>query len=245
MEDHDLSSHGAADSIGEARYEQVSALRFRKDYADLRSELAAILAEFEDIPITESIQKLEISDILAFTRPERKLKKAAAFITGSLFYIVLAAIVVSVFLLSYTNSATSQNIFGYSAMIMLTGSMQSEIPKDSLVITRRTDPENIKLGDDISYLIGSDFIVTHRVIGIHEQYTENGDRGFVTKGTDNENADREVVPAANVIGRVVFHHDRTGSAILLIKQNLVLTIFACVLLITLITLIRFFAKRRR
>lgn len=145
-----------------------------------------------------------------------------AFVNGLMFYAMLISLVLGAFLVSSANdTGAPQNVLGFSAMTVLTRSMQSEIPQHSLIITRMVDPATIQIGDDITYMVRGNRTITHRVIDIHENYAGSGMRGFETQGIMNPRPDAEIVPEVNIVGRVIFHSFAIGRVIVFIRGNLV------------------------
>ena len=71
-------------------------------------------------------------------------------------------------------------LFGVEFRAVLTGSMTPEIPVGSLVIIVPTAAEEIKIGDDITFVTGGEKIVTHRVVEIDREKNE-----FTTWGIAN------------------------------------------------------------
>ena len=122
---------------------------------------------------------------------------------NTLFYFALIAIFI--FALSAAAfGGGNRPIWGFFFYEVLTDSMQSTLPQGSLAVIRECDTEEIEIGDDIAFFRDKDFKVTHRVVGIIEDFDGQGQRGFETKGTDNPTPDEEVVHASNVIGKVAF-----------------------------------------
>ncbi|MCL1847118.1 MAG: signal peptidase I [Coriobacteriia bacterium] len=154
--------------------------------------------------------------------PEAANKSIRSRITGLLYYIVLIVIVLCAYQFSGAGSAVPRNVFGYSAMTVLTGSMQQEIPKGSLIITKQVDPQTIQIGDDITYMKDAKTSITHRVVGIYENYDNKRMRGFQTQGVNNINPDAEIVLATNVVGKVIYHSEKLGAAVNFIKGNTLL-----------------------
>lgn len=144
----------------------------------------------------------------------KKSKKTSDF----LFYFVILSAVLIAFLLS-TTTESPRTFFGYSYFQILTSSMQSEIPKGSIVITMRVDENDIHVGDDITYITYDNTIITHRVINVIEDYENSGGRGFQTQGVDNNVPDRDIVYANNVIGKVIFFSPKVGTILNTIKEN--------------------------
>jgi signal peptidase len=110
-------------------------------------------------------------------------------------------------------SSGIRNVFGYSIYTVLTDSMQREIPQGSLIVVRKTEPEDIQVGDDITFFMDRDTTKTHRVTRVFEDYEGSGERGFETQGLENPLPDPGIVYAANVVGRVIFHAAGVGDAL--------------------------------
>ncbi len=79
---------------------------------------------------------------------------------------------------------------------VLTSSMTPSYPAGTLVIVKPTDPQQIRIGDVITYQIASNqpAVITHRVIQIIEPNTPGGTESFITKGDANSLADQPVKP---------------------------------------------------
>ena len=148
-------------------------------------------------------------------KPDRK-KQAAKIISEILFYSVLLLIILAALFIRTTDGGAPRTLAGYSAMIVLTESMQDVIPKGSLVVTKSVDPADIQVGDDITYMANRTTSVSHRVIGIIEQYHDTGERAFETQGVMNAMPD-SLVPAANVVGKVIYHSQTLGAVASFIK----------------------------
>ena len=136
-----------------------------------------------------------------------------------LFYAVIAVIVITAAL--YTGKANDGfRIFGYSGFTVLTGSMQREIPQGSLVITKKTDPRDVKVGDDITFVRSDNKAVTHRVITIFPNYEGEGFTVFETKGLENPEPDFDLVHESNLIGVVVKSVPKLGAVLNYLTHNI-------------------------
>lgn len=166
--------------------------------------------------------------------PAPRKSKVGAFIGNVLFYGVMLALVVGVFVLRSGSGGAPVSFAGYTAQIVLTSSMEEVIPKGSLVISKQVDPSTLQIGDDITYQVSQTTTITHRIIGITERYEDTGQRGFQTQGVMNDAPDKELVPAGNVIGKVVFHSIALGQAANFVSNNWPILIFLLVLLIVFI-----------
>ena len=100
----------------------------------------------------------------------------------------------------------------YSFFNVLTSSMQGEIPKGALILVHQTDPQELEVGDNITFMRGWKTSVTHKIEEIYENYQTSGARGFQTKGVNNMSADMEIVHEDNVVGKVIFVIPAAGAA---------------------------------
>ena len=97
------------------------------------------------------------------------------------------------------------SIFGYSVFHVVSNSMEPTIPVGTLIVSQKTDIQNIKERDIITfrsletYMLGK--MVTHRVVGIEEI---NGELSLRTRGDHNTSEDGHYVTAENLVGRVVY-----------------------------------------
>lgn len=91
-------------------------------------------------------------------------------------------------------------LIGYQPYCVLSGSMEPTYHTGSLIYVKKADPQDIKVGDPITFVLDENLTVaTHRVIEIDE-----ADRHFYTKGDANEYPDASPVHFNNLIGRPAF-----------------------------------------
>lgn len=139
-------------------------------------------------------------------------KSRAWKITGEvIFYGLLVLLVLGAVFIRTASDGAPRSLAGYSGMIVLTESMQSEIPKGSLVIAKQVNVNTLQIGDDITYMANQTTSVTYRIVGIMENYQGTGERAFETQGIMNAQPDKLPVPAANVVGKVVYHSEILGQ----------------------------------
>lgn len=126
-------------------------------------------------------------------------------------------------------------IFGFSVFRVMTGSMEPEIPEDSMLLVRKTPPEEIKEGDVISFfspdptLEGA--VNTHRVQRVEQH---DGDIWFTTKGDANALEDSRPVSGQMVVGKVVFVSAKLGKLVSLLSNPLV---FGTIILVPLLVIL--------
>ncbi len=150
---------------------------------------------------------------------QKQLKKA---IGSALFYLALTlALVAAVFIRAVRQGAPA-SIAGYSGMLVLTESMEDAIPKGSFVLTKQVEPEELQVGDDITFMVGPTTSVTHRIIDIRPQ--AGGTPIIQTNGVNNTIPDTPVA-AENIIGKVVYHSLFLGLLAKGISDNWPLLLF--------------------
>ena len=181
-----------------------------------RAEQAEAAAEMEAAEAAEeSGQGVEANG----RRPEKKSILSEAAFCGFLLVLLILS-----FLFRAKADGIPRQIFGYSAQVVVSGSMQDTYSVGSLIVAKRTDPELLRVGDDITFLSGQSATITHRIVGILEGTGEDGERTFETQGTMNEKPDKNAVPAKNVIGKVVFSSLLLGKIALFINKRYALLI---------------------
>lgn len=156
---------------------------------------------------------------------EKKQNRMKGFVSDLIFYGILLSLIIAALAVSGSSKNGPRVIGGYSAFLVLTGSMEDVIPKGSLVITKSVDPSELKVGDDITYMVSENTTVTHRIIDIEEEYLNTGERAFYTQGTMNTEPDRNPAAAVNVVGKVVYHNKTLGTIVNFGQDNWPLVIF--------------------
>ena len=150
----------------------------------------------------------------------------------------IGLILVSVFvLLSVVLTPAGQvpQVLGYSVFRVMTGSMEPEIREDSLLVVKKTPPEDIAPGDVISFFSPDPMLEgavnTHRVVRIEK---ENGRTRFITKGDANVIEDTYPTDASALVGRVVFKSYGLGKVVSLLSNPLV---FGIIILLPLVVIL--------
>lgn len=96
-----------------------------------------------------------------------------------------------------TNKDEVPSVFGYKPFIVLSGSMETEIHKGDLIITKNIDPEELKVDDVIAFTDAEETVTTHRIIDIVQK---DGVTYFITKGDNNNSQDQNLVEYEDVEG---------------------------------------------
>ncbi|WP_104138080.1 signal peptidase I [Arthrobacter sp. ZGTC131] len=111
------------------------------------------------------------------------------FVLFSVLGVLLAAVVVP-------------RLTGSSAYTVLTTSMRPSLSPGTLVITKPVAPEDLKVGDAVTYQIrsGAPDVVTHRITSVSP--TLGAELLFTTQGDANPAADEKPVKAGQIRGAV-------------------------------------------
>lgn len=159
--------------------------------------------------------------------PNKRRGKAITTGIGILLCIVLILVLIvniTLIVVSYVNPEEVPSFLGYKPFIVLSGSMEPEILPGDLVITKNVDPEEIAVGDIISFREDETTIVSHRVT---EVLTEEG-LAFHTKGDANIGADAGTVLPEDIEGRYILRIGRLGAFALFLQTPLGLFIFVII-----------------
>jgi signal peptidase len=144
----------------------------------------------------------------------------------ALYAAIVFILVIAVIFNGHSNKRFS--LFGYSGFTVLSESMQSEIPEGALVLVKKGNPDNINVGDDITFIRKKDdSVVTHRVVHIYKSYGEDGVKGFQTQGIENSAPDQDIIYAGDIIGVVKLTIPGLGWILSSIAINIGLLILIC------------------
>ncbi|SHI06886.1 signal peptidase, endoplasmic reticulum-type [Sporobacter termitidis DSM 10068] len=137
---------------------------------------------------------------------------------------VLAVIVVvnvTLIVKSYVHPDTVPDFLGYKPFIVLSGSMEPAITAGDLIITREIAPENVSVGDIISFRTDEDAVVSHRVTEINT----DGGLSFQTKGDANVGTDNGSVSPDKIEGLYIWRAANLGRLALFIQTPLGMLVF--------------------
>ncbi|WOC33516.1 MULTISPECIES: signal peptidase I [Caproicibacterium] len=160
------------------------------------------------------------------------MKKALKIIWNIVFYAAVILAVGSVLLFSM-NSNPNKSVFGYRFYNVLSGSMTPTIYKGDMVFVKMTAPQDVRVGDIVTYAAASDSsgqtVVTHRVTAI--QKAKGKQPVFTTKGDANPTPDQPV-QASQIVGVAVGKLRFLGGILTFIKEHfLVVLIFTAAVLL--------------
>ena len=133
------------------------------------------------------------------------IRKIICGVINTLSVLVIAAAIVILCMVLFTEPGKPPNIFGFTMLRITTGSMEPTYATDTLLVVKKTDPKKIMEGDVISFystdpaLEGA--VNTHRVVSI----SQDGDSYiYTTKGDANNAADLYDAQSRYLIGKVIW-----------------------------------------
>ena len=133
------------------------------------------------------------------------MKKALLTIINVISILIIGFSLMILLTVIMTSSNRAPSFMGFSLFRVITGSMEPTLPVDSLIVVRRTDAEQVRNGDVITFYSNdptlNGAINTHRVASIE---WEHGDLLFITRGDANPIDDPYPVYRQDLIGIMVF-----------------------------------------
>lgn len=145
-----------------------------------------------------------------YTSPSNLVTVVACIILIPLLLVNLWIIVQS-----KTNKDEVPSVFGIKPFIVLSGSMESEIHKGDLILTKLVDPIDVAINDVIAFRDAENTVTTHRVIDIVEK---EGESYFITKGDNNTTQDRNLVGFNDIEGLYIGRIPGIGSIMSSLSQ---------------------------
>ena len=121
----------------------------------------------------------------------------------------MVGVLIFIVILSIVSRVKNNNgyILKHVPMTVLTGSMEPHVKVGDMIVSKKIDCSDIKAGDIITFKMGDNTFVTHRVI---ERVKENGNLLFKTKGDANNVEDSDLVLEENVVGKLAFRIPKGG-----------------------------------
>lgn len=95
-------------------------------------------------------------------------------------------------------------LIGLQPFVVLSGSMEPEYHVGSLIYVKSVDYKELEVGDDITYMVSQDTIVTHRIIEVLVDEEDPNTIRYFTQGIANTVPDGVSVHYKNIIGQPIF-----------------------------------------
>ncbi len=146
------------------------------------------------------------------------MRKVLKLIGDIIIFLLLILLVLNlvVIIKSKLKPNSVPGLFGYKPLVVLSGSMKSQIDVGDLVIVKEDDAKNIKVNDIIAFKTKKT-VVAHRV---RKVYKTNKGICFETKGDSNNVADDKLACDKALVGKYIFKISKLGNFILFIQKPL-------------------------
>jgi len=206
----------------------------------------------QHLPAEESPVPSEAALGEEHAKPKTKGRKIGRIVFDVLFYVIILLIVGGAVLFASSSDPT-KSLFGFRPYVAKTASMTPTPQADGtilrggfhvgdLVIVRITAPENIKVGDVITFNPDSSnpsVYLTHRVTQVLNNL--NGDPGvyFVTKGDANPSEDPPI-SGAMMVGKSVMIIPFAGTLLQFLRDNFVLALIVVISAFGFVILLRMY-----
>ena len=173
------------------------------------------------------------------------VKRSRGIITtiSDILFSLAIIIVMFVVLVPGADGDVPKMILNYSYFTVVSPSMKDELPVGSLILVKHVDPMELKVGDNITFVIDRNTTVTHKISEIYENYDRSGARGFQTQGTSNINQDPYIVYESSVVGKVAAVIPYAGAVLSYLNDNVFLLFILFGLCVLLSFLLRGVIKR--
>ena len=150
------------------------------------------------------------------------IKKFFLTLINILSVIIIAAAVAVLCLVVFTKQGETPSIGGYTVFRITTGSMRPAYDTDTLILVKKTDPSEIKVGDVISFYSADPVldgaVNTHRVIAVEQDGSE---WEYMTQGDANNTPDQYGTDSDALIGKVVASSLALGKLARLVSNPLI------------------------
>lgn len=144
------------------------------------------------------------------------MKKVLKILGDIIVFLLVVILLLNlvVIIKSKLNPKEVPGLFGYKPLVVLSGSMKSQIDIGDLVIVKDTKASDIRVNDIIAFKTKKT-VVAHRVKKI---YKTNKGICFETKGDSNNVADDKLACDKALVGKYQFKISKLGNFILFIQK---------------------------
>lgn len=149
----------------------------------------------------------------------KQIKKSSSLVVKiiKIFLISIASLILIITFLSVKNinNDAGKGLFGYKFFVVLSDSMKPEFQSGDIVVIKKIDANELKVGDIITFYTHKGNVVTHKII---DKTTIESKEAFITQGINVEQADEKPVYLDNVIGKYTFSLPKAGYIFYFLKS---------------------------
>ncbi len=150
-----------------------------------------------------------------------------ANIVKSVLVLFFVLIIYNFFLLVFTakTDKEAKYVFGYRAYVIITESMKPNLNTGDIIIIKKTNDDEIYLGDIITYKSSENSErITHRIV-------EKSEDIYITKGDNNKIEDKVMVRTEDIEGKYIFKIPFIGKMFLKV-ENMFYAFFLTIIILT-------------
>ena len=159
----------------------------------------------------------------------RKKENKLKFIVSSLLKSFIFALLIAI---------AFGYLMGYRAILVNGWSAQPDIKYQSLIITRKVELNDMKVGDYITFSLSGKSYITHQIISIdyENDVIVCADNQYNSETGEYEHGGTQTLATKNVIGKVVFSNYIMGKTFFSIRQNpwILFGIIGCFMLLLIV-----------
>lgn len=164
-------------------------------------------------------------------------RKENAKIVKKVIEVIAVILIYNIILIMISSENVSiLNMFGYKSYIIKTNSMEPTISVNDVIIAKKVDKRDIKMGDVITFLHNGE-VITHRItkVDLNGEYT--------TKGDNNNIEDIFKTNYDNIEGKHIVTIPYLGKLVQILDNKIVFLIITLVALIFIFFMIQKQEKR--
>ena len=144
-------------------------------------------------------------------------------------FIFMVIVLYNIILLymSYVDKYETPSFYIYKAYGITTSSMDPKIKKGDVIIIKRCNQDDLKVGDIITFKKNAE-IITHRIVEI---IGETEEKAYITKGDNNNVEDDEYVYLEEIEGKVIITIPYLGSLLSTLRNGIIIILVILICLI--------------
>lgn len=223
---------------------KTNKLKAKKEVNTAKKEVSKTKKEVNTVKKDEPKTQKSTENIAGKNIGKKVASKPLKFIWGIIVKILMLIIIfISIIIIVQKVTNNQESFLGFRIFRVQTGSMIPQYQVGDVIIVKETEPDQIKIGDDVTYQGKTGqmkgLLVTHRVVDIEEV---DGKRVFHTKGIANNLEDPVV--SENQINGVVQTKMYILSWICVLLNNKYVFYFCGILPLTIYVAFRVFKGRK-
>lgn len=159
-----------------------------------------------------------------------KIEKTIAKIFKTIILVFLIMLLLVNLVMLYQKNIKNEEIpriGSISVFNIVSKSMEPTIKVNDLIIIQKSNIEDLKIGDIITYKTEDGTIVTHRII---KKNKEDGQNVYTTKGDNNDVEDSEKVSFSQVYGKYLFKINSAGKFAEQLQNNGIISVVLIIII---------------